>query len=572
MATKKRLLILCAASTVIGARLASADTKTWMQVTGNPALFNASANWNPSGAPATGDTALFNIDANVLWDSTTGNTTNTGLTVDAGSAQFNSNGGPFTHTVSTATLNAGTLALNHQNVTATSFNIASPARLAVSSSTFTGAGTVSGALAISGGTFNTTDNVTVAGQFAYGGASNLNVSSGKTLNFAGGTGSFTTGYALSDGATLAITSLGTVSSTASIDVASLANGTLLVDGAGSSIANATLALWGFAGGHGTITFSNGGVGTYTGGLQIATGIAGATAHVSLLSSGQLTCSTLIFGGGNTTSGTINVSGGTLTATAAANLGKGAILNLISGGLNLLGSTTTITSNATFSYTGGTLSMAAGQSLSVAGQVILANGANKRIRTGSLTITDPGKIDLSDNRLIVEYSGGSPLTTIRSYLLTGRNGGAWTGSRLTSSAAANNAANGSQIYKTALGYGEASVVLGPSGGNFAGEAVGGSAVLVRYTLMGDSNLDGQVNSIDFSALASQFGQNGKIWTDGDYNFDGVVNALDFNALATNFGVPVPAPLSAISTLAPEPAGALTVLLLAHALMRRRAASR
>ena len=57
---------------------------------------------------------------------------------------------------------------------------------------------------------------------------------------------------------------------------------------------------------------------------------------------------------------------------------------------------------------------------------------------------------------------------------------------------------------------------------------------KYTLSGDANLDGAVNTIDFNMLASHFNGTTGLWSDGDFNFDGTSNALDFNALAINFG--------------------------------------
>jgi len=39
--------------------------------------------------------------------------------------------------------------------------------------------------------------------------------------------------------------------------------------------------------------------------------------------------------------------------------------------------------------------------------------------------------------------------------------------------------------------------------FSGQTVGSSSLLVRYTLNGDANLDGFVNSQDFTALAGKF---------------------------------------------------------------------
>jgi hypothetical protein len=76
--------------------------------------------------------------------------------------------------------------------------------------------------------------------------------------------------------------------------------------------------------------------------------------------------------------------------------------------------------------------------------------------------------------------------------------------------------------------------------------------VDYTLAGDFNLDGTVNSFDFDALAANYGKSGEDFVGGDSNYDGVTNALDFNALATNYGKdalasPSPLPLASRNPL-------------------------
>src|SRR5207249_1758357 len=77
------------------------------------------------------------------------------------------------------------------------------------------------------------------------------------------------------------------------------------------------------------------------------------------------------------------------------------------------------------------------------------------------------------------------------------------------------------------------------------------------IMGDANLDGVVNALDFTALAADFGSTEGSWNQGDFNNDGIVNALDFNVLATNYGrVLTPASL-AISV--PEPSTWLPCLI-------------
>jgi hypothetical protein len=168
--------------------------------------------------------------------------------------------------------------------------------------------------------------------------------------------------------------------------------------------------------------------------------------------------------------------------------------------------------------------------------VLPGGAGASNITTLSLVGTPGDwmstLDLSNNALVIDYTstGTSPLPTIFDQLKVGRDGGGWTGPGINSSTAAAIAAGGN-LHKTALGYAEAAD-LGRV--DFRGEPVS-SAVFVAYAYLGDANLDGVVNALDFNALASNFGgASGNLWSQGDFNYDGTVNALDFNALATMFG--------------------------------------
>jgi hypothetical protein len=109
---------------------------------------------------------------------------------------------------------------------------------------------------------------------------------------------------------------------------------------------------------------------------------------------------------------------------------------------------------------------------------------------------------------------------------------------------------------ALGFAEASDVLGPSGGTFSGVFVDSTAILVKFTRYGDANLDRAVDLFDFNRLAANFGGSGKVWSQGDFNYDGLVDLLDFNLLAANFGLSAsgevsPQDWSALAAAVPEP---------------------
>ena len=133
------------------------------------------------------------------------------------------------------------------------------------------------------------------------------------------------------------------------------------------------------------------------------------------------------------------------------------------------------------------------------------GATSVVNSLNIPAIAFGKLDLSDNQFIVDYSGASPINATRAEIIQGFAGGSWTGNGITSSVAASIAGDASQIHKTAIGYGEAST-LGV--GSFGGIPVDNSSLLIRYTFQADANLDGIVNTSDFTLLASHFNQTGQ----------------------------------------------------------------
>jgi hypothetical protein len=221
---------------------------------------------------------------------------------------------------------------------------------------------------------------------------------------------------------------------------------------------------------------------------------------------------------------------------------------------------------------------------VSGVARLTTAGNRLIEATGVQASN-GQLDLTNNRLIVDYTpGSSPITSINQQLVRGYNasGTLWGGSGImSSSAAANPTAFG-------LGYAEASEVLGSTGGVFGGEAVDPTAVLVGYTILGDATMDGVVDFNDLVKLAQNYntrvaGTTSSWWYHGDFNYDGNVDFLDLVRFAQNYntampGQPVPGAtasfeqdLAAAFSQVPEP-GTLSVLGIFGAAMlgrRRRA---
>jgi hypothetical protein len=103
-------------------------------------------------------------------------------------------------------------------------------------------------------------------------------------------------------------------------------------------------------------------------------------------------------------------------------------------------------------------------------------------------------------------------------------------------------------------------------DFGGLTVDDSAVLVKYTYVGDANLDGQVDALDYERIDLAIGNTGVFGVaQGDLNYDGNVDALDYEQVDLNIGNGVGSPLAGV--FIPEPAS-LSVLALGAGLMGRR----
>ncbi len=351
------------------------------------------------------------------------------------------------------------------------------------------------------GTYNLSD-----GSLSTGGAYSMEV-----IGYGGGTGTFNQSGGTNTTATMFLGTdfkgLGSSSGSYSLSDGTCTVGTMFIAENGSG-----------PDGDGTLGIS-GGTMTVTGALQ--------TDGTATLSAGTFNITTLVNGGD------LSVSGGTLWVSASTSNG-GAIQQ--SGGSASLGPVTgngTIILNATAGSTATmTVSSIAQASLSISagagGNAFVQIGSNSSPVTNSLeilSIGSNGTLDITNNTLLINYGLGQvadPIASVEAWIESGYNGGAWNGPGIISSTA-QSLTNG---LRYGVGWADSAdgVVSGLSSGQ----------IEIKYTLLGDANLDGTVNGSDFSILAANFGLGATNWDQGNFLYGSSVNGSDFSALAANFG--------------------------------------
>jgi fibronectin-binding autotransporter adhesin len=175
------------------------------------------------------------------------------------------------------------------------------------------------------------------------------------------------------------------------------------------------------------------------------------------------------------------------------------------------------------------------------------------------------LDLGNNDMIVR---GGDLAGIRSAILAGLIGGTegLIASQRNTGGRNNFATLGARLVDPGIGFPEFEL--------FDGVAVVSSDVLVKYTYLGDVNLDGTLDATDFNTVLSGLTNALTGWHNGDVNYDGVIDTLDFASFVAAYafvqGGGLPFDNSVVPAGAiPEPGAAMLVLAGLPLLRRRRA---
>src|SRR5688572_26717532 len=122
------------------------------------------------------------------------------------------------------------------------------------------------------------------------------------------------------------------------------------------------------------------------------------------------------------------------------------------------------------------------------------------------IDGTGHFDLGNSDLAIDHDGVSPLAEIATLLSAGFNGGGWDGAGIVSNTVS--ADNPDQLDPSSfgLGYAENADLPTPYGSGpnaFFGVDVDTTSLLIKFTWIGDLNLDGLVDFQDLSVFNTNF---------------------------------------------------------------------
>ncbi len=207
-----------------------------------------------------------------------------------------------------------------------------------------------------------------------------------------------------------------------------------------------------------------------------------------------------------------------------------VLDLSAAAMNVTTGTQTIPAGGASTInlqTVGAVNISPGASVVVAPSA--ATSGRTLFQTQGLTIAGGGKLDLNNGDLLIQQGNLANVSAL-----------AGLGFSTGSSGIISSTARADTTHLTTIGVILNTVNGTPSGAAlynstnpFDGTSPPTTAVLVKYTYFGDTNLDGRVDSSDYTRIDAGFLNHATGWFNGDFNYDNIINGSDYTLIDNAF---------------------------------------
>jgi autotransporter-associated beta strand protein len=220
-------------------------------------------------------------------------------------------------------------------------------------------------------------------------------------------------------------------------------------------------------------------------------------------------------------GTININGGLSNVIGQGNGTGTGTTGFTSGGVTGTG-TLSVSSGAQLHashISQSVLNIDATSTVTIADSSAPGNNASVSVLTD---LNNSGTLDLKNNSIVI--NDGTQFVQLQSAMASAYDGGLWDQKGLTSSSAAAqySSANGTNAYGLAYETGTEIAAARANAGitgpvTVDGQTVASTAIAVKYTLVGDTTLTGQVGESDFLTVQSNLDGLNTDWSQGNFHY-------------------------------------------------------
>jgi hypothetical protein len=267
----------------------------------------------------------------------------------------------------------------------------------------------------------------------------------------------------------------------------------------------------------------------------------------------------------TTSARVYVVQGSHKIDVPLTLVSSSIIDVAAQSSLRIGKPVTVPTGKTLSQTGaGSLTFDSSLTMQSGGRFVVAPG-NHLVTLGSLSMVASSTIDLNDSDLVVNTGS---YAAIYSKVMEG-----YRDFKDTAATGIISSSGQIAVGHPILALFDNALLKATDWPFSSGNSVGASAIIGKYTYLGDADLNGMVTPDDYGAVDANLGAHvgttgGMNWLAGDWNLDGDITPDDYTAVDSNLGLGQTMPLAANGLSVPEPGMPLMILGAAAVLRGRR----